>query len=293
MTWLVILDCEHMITYLVHIRFLVNIFVKMAYYSLHLTQKTGGKVVAFNFGLAYTGMGKLHDRLALDQKTISNINLMLKRQDHGNLYVDVAQAMVQASIGVDLHLFSSREQHYCDVASIHPVCSTTGGDIFHYHQYNDHNHGPSLENNLYFSLSRNSAWTPKVRLRTSLGMSYTKICGNMKMEGAGSVAASTCHADSTVTFQLAYNAPDDSHGHGNRMEYPRVNFQSAFLYTDNGGQRWMRICTRQFEVTPNYQKLFDGIQLPQLTALVAKRAAQRSLQSDLTAGRLVLAENGM
>merc|ERR1711972_1207428 len=73
----------------------------------------------------------------------------------------------------------------------------------------------------------------------------------------------------------------------------RVNFQSAFLYTDNGGQRWMRICTRQFDVTPNYQKLFDGIQLPQLTALVAKRAAQRSLQSDLTAGRLVLAENAI
>ena len=170
--------------------------------------------------------------------------------------------------------------------------------MFHYHQYHDHNHGPAMENNLYFSLSRNSVWAAKIRLRTSIGMSYTKICGNMNMAGSASLAASSIHSDSTVTFQLAHRlqgAPQNGIRTKNRrspMEYPRINLQSAFLYTDNEGQRWMRICTRQFEVTSNYQKLFDGIHLPQLTALVAKRAAQRSLQRDLTAGRLVLAENG-
>jgi len=252
-------------------------------------------VVTFNFGLPFSGKGRLTDRMALSAKNIPEYNRMLKRQeDRGNLYVDVGQAMAQKFITVDLHLFSSKEQTYCDIASVHPICSSTGGDIFHYHRYDDRNHGPAMQNNLYFSLSRPTMWATKVRLRSSHGMSYSKICGNWKMEGNGSVSAGVAHQDSTITFQFVH---DFTNGRKGRIDEavgsPKVCVQMAVLYSDDHGVRKLRVCTRQFEVTPSYIKMFKGVHLPELTALVSKRAARRSLQRDLNAGRLVLAEHAI
>ncbi|EAZ51484.1 hypothetical protein [Cryptosporidium parvum Iowa II] len=252
--------------------------IKAAYMAI---RHIGGKVLLFSSGAPTVGDQTIklnREQMRNSGKESKDIDReveLLKPENDG--YSNFVHALVRAYISVDLFMCTS--QPYVDLPTISPIVKKTSGDLTYIFGFNSYLHGQKLREDIFSTLTRNSAWEACIRFRVSRGWKISNWYGNFYFSGVDLLLAPNCHRDQAFSIVIDMDenvtvAPD-----------PFVYIQAALLHTNSDGERRIRVHTMALPVTQNYVDLVSSMDVQATVSIICQNAMELSLKSKLLDGR--------
>lgn len=236
-------------------------------------KQVGGKMLVFQSIQPNMGDGSLKPR---ENPAImgSGGEVKLLRSD-SDWYKDTAVEFSRQQISVDMFLFP---YSYIDLASLGDLPKYSSGSLHSYVMFNLEKDGPRFEEQLFKSLTTNTAFEAVMRTRVTKGMRISNYYGNFFIRGTDLMALPNVNSDSVFGFDLAHD--------GENLASNYVTIQSALLYTNGQGQRRIRVMTQAFPTTNLTSELVGGVDVFATCNLLAKQAIDVTLKTTLENARM-------
>lgn len=258
----------------------------------------GGKIICFSYGLPTIGLGKLVNRMNVNQDTLftdeqsyaKNFHILLKRDN--NYFMDMAIQLTKYHINVDLFQICDYNL-FCDLSTIKAICRCGGGQLYYYE-----NNGSSLiqmqnaiSNDLYKNITRVQAWEAVMRVRVSKGITIKHYYGCYYRRSADLLVLPTVDQDKTFAVVFAHMTNDSSIDNHPLFNSPFIYVQCALLYTNSLSQRRIRVMTVRYACSSSIEQLFSSVNLSAMTALIAKQSVFKMLSKDMPTARMFIQDS--
>ncbi|VDM38867.1 unnamed protein product [Toxocara canis] len=175
-------------------------------------------------------------------------------------YSRLGEECVKSGCAVDLFLFPNS---FVDVASLSPICTTTGGSLYKYHYFEMQKDGERFLADLTHDISREIAFDVMMRVRTSTGLRPTGFFGNFFMDNSTDMEFGVIDSDKAVHVEIR---------HDDRLPEGDAYIQSASLFTSCSGQRRLRIHNMALPVSSDYNQLYRVADSHCLVSFLFKQA---------------------
>ena len=198
--------------------------------AIDVMQKTGGKIIMFQTQLPTVGVGALQSREVLAHyATPKEQELYIPQTD---FYQKLASQAASNAISVDLF---NCAYTYTDLASIVPLVSTTGGQLYRYPDFNALQDGQALRGDIMRNITRPTVFDAVLTVRVSQGLKVAEYYGNWFQQRSTDVSLATMDCDKAfaVRFEHTDKLPDNRH----------VTIQLAMQFTTMFGERITRVHT--------------------------------------------------
>eukprot|EP00826_Nyctotherus_ovalis_P044933 TRINITY_DN48_c0_g1_i7.p2 TRINITY_DN48_c0_g1~~TRINITY_DN48_c0_g1_i7.p2 ORF type:complete len:228 (-),score=94.60 TRINITY_DN48_c0_g1_i7:20-703(-) len=139
--------------------------------AIDLLKDDSGKVLWFFMDIPSVGYGSLRNRNSRSLYGTEKEKTLLVPEEKTKAYVELASIGVKERVGVDLFACT---QNDVDLASIVPVATLTGGEVYYYSPFNSTEYGEKLHFDLFRNLTRQTVYDVSIRARCSLGLSVHK-----------------------------------------------------------------------------------------------------------------------
>uniref|UniRef100_A0A7E4W055 Zf-Sec23_Sec24 domain-containing protein n=1 Tax=Panagrellus redivivus TaxID=6233 RepID=A0A7E4W055_PANRE len=203
-----------------------------------------GKMFIFHTSLpSFEAPGRLKNRE--DRKVLGSDKEKVQLNPGTEFYSKLGEECIKVGAAVDLFLFPNSN---VDVASIAPVCHTSGGNIYKYQYFDAERDGVRFISDLQHDISRQVVFDAMMRVRTSTGVRPTGFYGAFYMQNTTDIEVGAIDADTGMVVEIKYDDKLD--------EKASVVFQAATLFTSVGGQRRLRIHNISLPVTADYNQIF-------------------------------------
>ncbi|OSD01370.1 sec24-like protein [Trametes coccinea BRFM310] len=197
--------------------------------SLAALAGRGGQVVTFAATLPTIGVGALQP--LVDESTLYGTEkertLFMPREE---TWRDIGEQCAAEGVGVSMFLGMSRP---IDVGSIGVVPTMTGGDIFFHPKFDAFRDAIVLSSQLKRLISRTTAYSCSMRIRTSNGLRVANQYGNFYESPAADLEFGTMDADKAICVSFEHTRMLDD------RQYAFI--QAAMLYTTVSGERRVRV----------------------------------------------------
>ena len=230
----------------------------------------GGKVCTFVSNMPSVGAGKVTPR---DQAGAYGTDKEhLPRCPGDSWYKKMAAEFSRTQMGVDLYCCPSHGASV-DVASLSTLSRYTGGTLCHYASFRADVHGESLRHDIHHNLKRYTTWEGVMRIRSSRGLRISAFHGHFFVRSTDLLALPSCDADKGYAVQI-------SHDEG-ALTNSQASFQCALLYTNNMGERRIRVHTLGVPVVSDMASMYKYADAAASMSLVARLCAEKALMGTL------------
>ena len=237
----------------------------------------GGKLLVFQSSLPSIGRGSLKPREEAKVLGTEKEKNLFAPAD--SFYPELAKECAMAGISIDVFLFPSS---FTDIATLGVLSSATGGEIFYYPSFEAARDGTRFMNDLLKLLHREFVYDGLIKVRTSQGFAVDEWIGNFQTRDDGEVRLAGLDDERSLGLMLRHDGTID--------EQQPVVIQCATLYTNQRGQRRIRVHNLGLAATSQVQGLYRGADVELIVNLLAKRAVASSLSIPLKTVRDQLTE---
>ncbi|CDO77071.1 hypothetical protein BN946_scf184473.g15 [Trametes cinnabarina] len=197
--------------------------------SLAALAGRGGQVVAFAATLPTIGLGALQP--LVDESTLYGTDkertLFMPREE---TWKDIGEQCASEGVGVSMFLGMGRP---IDVGSIGVVSTLSGGEMFFHPKFDALRDGIVLSSQVKRLLTRTTAYSCSMRIRTSNGLRVANQYGNFYESPAADLEFGTIDADKAIGVSFEHTRTLDD------RQYAFI--QAAMLYTTVTGERRVRV----------------------------------------------------
>ncbi|KAJ5078508.1 sec24-related protein [Anaeramoeba ignava] len=220
-----------------------------------MLQKTGGKIISFNHTISSVGEGPLIYRHF--QSIEKERELLLPQNE---FYSQLGDWCLDHNISVDMIILRN---NYVDLATITQLSRITGGDVYYYERFIHEKDGEYLQSQISKIISKPTAFSTVMRLRTSPGISITKVYSSLKKTDP-EVYAAAISTEQSISFILDHDQdlPQNS----------QVYLQFAMLYTTKEMQRRIRVYNLSLQVSSNLSEIMKSADQEMILNIFAKKA---------------------
>ena len=206
--------------------------------AIDVLREESGKVLWFVMDIPSVGFGSLKNRNQSQLYNTEKERSLLQCDEKCTAYNDLAEICNNARIAVDVFACTQAD---IDLASITPVSSPLGGEIYYYSPFNSAEYGEKLHFDVFRDLTRYTVYDISMKARCSLGLSIQKYMGGFGELMESPVQLATLDADKTIAFTLKQDA---------KLKTDTPAFiQFAVLYTTPRGERKIRVFNYALVVT--------------------------------------------
>uniref|UniRef100_A0AC34QJP2 Protein transport protein Sec24C n=1 Tax=Panagrolaimus sp. JU765 TaxID=591449 RepID=A0AC34QJP2_9BILA len=221
-----------------------------------------GKVFVFHTTLpTFDAPGRLKNRE--DRKVLGTDKEKIQLSPAVDYYSKLGEECIKVGCSVDLFLFPNSN---VDLASIAPVCSTSGGAVYKYQYFDADRDGERFLKDLQHNISRPIAFDIMMRVRTSTGIRPTGFYGNFYMQNTTDIEVGTLDSDKGMSIEIKYDDKLD--------EQTPVAIQTAVLFTSVSGQRRLRIHNLSLPASADYQNVYRYADIDSVVDYFFKYAAK-------------------
>ncbi|KAL1946226.1 hypothetical protein VTO73DRAFT_15353 [Trametes versicolor] len=223
----------------------------------------GGQLVAFAATLPTIGIGALQplaDEAAL-YGTDKEKTLFIPRED---TWKDIGEQCAAEGVGVSMFLGMGRP---IDVGSIGIVSTLSGGELFFYPKFDPIRDGMALSSQVRRLVSRTTAYSCSMRIRTSNGLRVASQLGNFYESAAADLEFGTMDADKTICVGLEHTRTLDD------RQYAFI--QAALLYTTVTGQRRVRVFNVALKVVTLAGNVFQYADMDAAVSFMVRQAISK------------------
>ncbi|KAI8801010.1 Sec23/Sec24 trunk domain-containing protein [Cladochytrium replicatum] len=230
--------------------------VQAAYLAL---KARGGKMSVFQTVLPFVGPGALKNREDVKLLGTDKEKTLYEPQEY--FWKKLAQDCSENGVCVDLYVFPNA---YVDVATIGVLSSLTGGDIYHYLNFDVQRDGIKFGNDLIKTLSRNFGYD-RLKITEHIGNFYMKNATDVELAGIDS------HKSLAITVKHE----------GKLDERTDAYFQCALLYTTASGQRRIRVINLAVTPTQSLGNVFRYADMDTTITYLCKLAVNSTITTSL------------
>ena len=222
-----------------------------------MLSKQGGRALIFTTSSPTRGTGKLKRRD--DYNLIGTEKEKSLFNPQNDDYESFARRFLENRVGIDMFVFSPE---YFDLATTGVVPNSIGGNIYYYPQYNGVFDGEKLHYDIARNLTRTCGYDAVMNVRTSAGLSFADYLTPAGRRPNPILELSTIDADHTITVNI-------------KMEEKQADenayIQSAILYTNQYGQRVIRVINLAIKVSNDLMANFRGMDVEVVGALLLRK----------------------
>merc|ERR1712228_176049 len=163
-----------------------------------------------------------------------------------------------------------------------PRC--TGGKLFFY--TNPQREVDNICNDLSKVMNCEYGWNGAMKVRLSNGVRIQHWIGNIHVGSKPKrrnklVLIPMIDSDKTLAIDIIHDREQDINGNQSHLINSQyIYVQMALLYTTHCGKHRIRVCTKQIPLATAYKELFDGVNVLDMTALMAKMAVSARIHSN-------------
>lgn len=203
---------------------------------------SAGKVLWFCADVPSLGYGRLINR---NNPQLYGTDKERQLYNQSSVYKELLGACRTEKFGIDIFACGSKEM---DLASLKPLTSTTGGELYHYPYFASSTYlfyhssvGEKLHYDLYRNLTRVTVYGVLLRARCSLGLEVSKYLGGFGDSVEPFVHIPCMSADQSVGFLMRQR---------NKLKIDGLAYvQLAVFYTMATGESRTRVFNYAFRVT--------------------------------------------
>ena len=228
--------------------------------STMILENKGGKVQIFFSTIPNNGVGSLKVRNNSQVYNTDKDYYLLNAED--TFYSLVGKKGLKHSISFDLFCCSNND---IDLASIAPISSITGGDIFYYPFYINFSiaeQGEKLYYDIFRTLTRFQGFQTIFIVRASNGLLIENYYSGFLQMYSYNMDLPFIDADKTIGFTLKHD------GKLKLESYPSIQF--AMMYTSPSGETRLRIINYTFTVSDNNNNIYSGVDVESTINLIGK-----------------------
>jgi protein transport protein SEC24 len=229
-------------------------------------KEIGGKAMVFSYELFNNGFGSLPNR---DNPTLYSTDKEKSLKMPVPFYVDLSASCVKDKIAVDIFACNPSSM---DFASLAALCSLTGGEAYHYQNFNNLQ-GEKLYYDLFRNLTRNYGFDTAFTVRSSIGLRPSEYYGGFFTKTDKIVELSSIDSDKSIGVTLKID--------GKLIPDTDAYVQFALLYTHMSGERRIRIINNVLSVTPSQQSLYSYIDGEATLNLMVKESIINLLKANI------------
>ncbi|ESN99520.1 hypothetical protein HELRODRAFT_101510 [Helobdella robusta] len=247
--------------------------LKLAY---EILAPTGGRVSIFQTKIPDVGEGSLKSREDPNKRAGEVVQNLTAATD---FYKKVALDGSSSHVAFDLFMLNTQ---YADLATLSVLSRYSGGCLFYfpnYHLTSNPVESSRFDETLDRYFSTNVGFEAVLRVRCTQGLSLQLFHGNGFVRSVDLLSLSSVTPDLSYAVQIQM---EDS------IEDTKVCIQAALLYTTNRFERRIRVHTICLPVSTYLSDVFAHANQMAITALVAKMAVDRSLNSSVADAREAL-----
>eukprot|EP00049_Salpingoeca_infusionum_P009599 m.162776 g.162776 ORF g.162776 m.162776 type:complete len:824 (+) comp14378_c0_seq10:2-2473(+) len=231
-------------------------------------RETGGRVFSFLSSMPNSGPGTLKKREDVALLGTDKENKLF--QPAINFYQLAAKDCVRFGISFEMFMMSNG---YMDFASMAPLTDKTGGSIYRYPFFR-----PAQQDELASFVSsvvlRTFGVEAMLRVRTSAGLRATDFHGAMNMDTAQDVELAGVDSHKSIAVCIQH---DDK-----LKEHSLAYFQVALLYTNQLGERRIRVHTLTLSTAAQLSDTFRRADIDALCTYLPKMAVSMSKKTPLS-----------
>lgn len=236
----------------------------------------GGKMIIFSAQMSVLGPPDLRQDPKRHQPSWINTdkesNLLAPTDNAYNL---LAQCLAKDSISVCIFCGA---QSGCDLASVAPLTSLTGGQLYYYEQFNVRHHAKKLHGDFFHLMKRPNGWEGALRVRVSKGWRVKKYGGHFCLSD-GLLLFPNCHEYQTFSLNLELEQPTAP----SENSYVQV----ALLYTNAQMARRIRVHTWWSPVVDSLLEILQGADTETIIGLITHNAIYNALGNISTGRRFI------
>jgi len=232
----------------------------------------GGKVVCFVASGASCGPGTAKPR---------NEKMLLGTDKEKTLYQPqdafwrrLALACVKRFVSVDIFAVNTP----IDMSSMSLVSKMTGGQLYYNPKAGEH-YRNTVMMNLRRNMMRKQGWEAVMRIRVSEGLAISDYYGNFNMWTEDDMEIVAIDCDKAVAVQFKYTK--------DLLNKP-VSVQAALLYTNQHGERKIRVLTQHLTITSQLANVFRGADVDAIMNFSLRMCLQSCITSTIQAARDVV-----
>lgn len=225
--------------------------------SCDLLAEDGGRVLMFGTQAPTTGLGAIKRRD--DFKVYGTDKERTLYVPQVEDYSEWAKQWLIKRISVDMFCFAP---DYFDLATIGHICNTTGGNIHYYPAYNGTYDGERLHYDLSRNLTRAVAYDAAMTIRNSQGVSFLDYVLPSGRRPVANIECATIDAD--TTFNVYFKLEE-------KIKQEQISTQIALLYTNNYGQRVVRVINFKMGTSNDFPTIFKSCDVEAVSQLIIKR----------------------
>eukprot|EP01080_Neovahlkampfia_damariscottae_P007422 gene7422-11745_t len=231
----------------------------------------GGKLCLFLSSLPNVGPFKLTNRETQTKGLDSDTKLA---QQLTGEYKELALRFAQDQISVDMFLTTST---YLDVATISSLSKYTGGKLKYYPGFQHDITGDQFIHDLKRLLTSKTNFEAVMRVRVSSGLTVKNYFGNTFLGKKGLMLLPNIDSDSVFGIEIGHES--------SFISTVNACVQVAVLYTNNIGERRIRVHTITLPTTQKLTDLYKHADVNATIGLMSKIAADQSLRFGLVQTR--------
>ncbi|KAH7528336.1 protein transport protein SEC24 A [Ziziphus jujuba] len=244
--------------------------------SLMLMSQLGGKLLIFQNTLPSLGVGRLKLR-GDDLRVYGTDKEHALRLPEDPFYKQMAAEFTKFQIGVNIYAFSDK---YTDIASLGTLAKYSGGQVYHYPNFQSATHGEKLRHELARDLTRETAWEAVMRVRCGKGVRFTSYHGNFMLRSTDLLALPAVDCDKAFAMQMSLEET--------LLTTQTVYFQVALLYTASCGERRIRVHTAAAPVVQDLGEMYRQADTGAVVTLLTRLAIEKTLSHKLEDARNAL-----
>jgi protein transport protein SEC24 len=225
--------------------------------AMGLLLEQGGRAILFATQAPVSGLGKIKRRD--DYKiygTDKERSLFLPQIED---YEKIGKFCLEKRIGLDAFIFA---QEYFDLTTIGQAINIVGGNIYFYPTYNSTFDGEKLHYDLARNLTRYLAYDAVMKVRTSQGISVTEYISPAGKRPLPDIEFSVLDADYALNVYFKIDE---------KIVDPDSYIQAAVLYTNQYGQRVIRVINLTIGTSSDLMQIFRCNDVEVASQLVLKR----------------------
>ena len=237
------------------------------YSAINALRDIGGKVLLFTNEAFALGIGCLPLR---DNSLIYGTEKEKSLKTPSQFYIELANSCIKDKIAVDVFSCSPTS---IDLASIGSLCNLTGGEVYHYQNFNAL-FGEKLYYDLFRNLTRNYGFDAAFTVRTSIGLRTGDYYGGFFTKSDKIIELPSIDSDKTIGVSIQ--------SEGKLIPDTDLYVQFALLYTTMSGERRIRVINNVLTATSNPQALYTYIDGEATLNLMIKQNIINLIKSSVT-----------
>ncbi|KAK8899345.1 hypothetical protein M9Y10_001659 [Tritrichomonas musculus] len=224
----------------------------------------GGIVIAGFVGLPQYGPYQLKPRQIENNDELPL--LRLPTDGSGKIFRECAFKLNRASVSV--HQFSAG-QDFTDLSTVAVPAGLTCGQCNHYSIFDDFARS-KMHSDIFSILTNQYCWDSCLRLRATGGCKMVRPHTNCTLRSGDLVSFPVIAREDAIAFELTATEQG--------ITTQTIIFQLAMVYTNNEGNRMIRVFTIETPVSKDVRTICSSVDEATLTTMMCRRAGTTLLQ---------------